>query len=163
MPDPDIGDPSRRPRQRIWWNVLGRSLIAGVLSGTGAAWALFFLFGAIGLTGGDLVERVRNGWRAAEFLGTRRGVTVGAEIAVVLTASTLLWYAVRGSLRPATARPWLAIAAGLMVVVGNVVAGPMGMWDPIGILTVSGMAMLAAAVVWIVSPWVLAPFESGRR
>jgi hypothetical protein len=33
-------------------------------------------------------------------------------------------------------------------------------WDVVGILTVSGMAILVAGVVWLVAPWVLDTPES---
>lgn len=139
-----------------WLVLMARSLIAGAGAGTLAGSLIFFGFGFIGLTGGDLAQRAENGWEAVWSFGLQRGFVLGMGIAVALMAAFVAWRLVAGDVRPQQARRWLTAVAALVMVVGNAdVMRVFGGWDEVAILTVVLMALVAAMAVWLVVPWVL--------
>lgn len=133
-----------------------RSILAGAAAGVLAAGMIFFGFGVIGLEGGDLAERVANGWDAATSFGLPRGLVLGVGIALALTIGFFVWSQLTDRYDPIRARPWLSAAAACVVVIGNLRSlRSVGDWDGVALATVSFMALVAAAAVWWVAPWVL--------
>lgn len=124
-----------------------------------AAGLIFFGFGFIGLEGGELAERFRNGWRAAVSLGAGRGLLYGAGIALGLAAATLLWKVLTDRFHPGRARPWLTAAAAGAVIAANWQVLRNDRWDETAVATVMAIAAVAAVTVWWVAPWVLRPVE----
>jgi len=145
---------------RRWFLLVLRSAVAGAPAGVASAGLIFFGFGFIGLEGGDLSERLENGWDAATAFGISRGLVLGVAIAVGLALAFLVWNVLTDRVNPRRARPWLAASAALVVLLGNVrTVGTSDGWDGVVIVTVVFMAAVAAVAVWWVSPWVLQSVE----
>lgn len=145
---------------RRWLVLMARSVVAGAGAGIAAAGLIFFGFGFIGLEGGDVGERLRNGWDAATSFGIIRGLVLGIGIAVGLAVAFLIWSALTDRFDPAGARPWLAATAAFVVVIANTGAiTANGGWDEAAVTTVIFMAVVAAAAVWWTAPWVLRSAE----
>lgn len=145
---------------RRWLFLILRSAIAGAPAGVAAAGLIFFGFGFIGLEGGDLSERFRNGWDAATAFGISRGLVLGVAIAVGLALAFLVWNILTDRVNPTRARPWLTATTALVVVLGNVqTVGTYGSLDEAALFTVVFMATVAAVAVWWVAPWVLRSVE----
>jgi hypothetical protein len=139
------------------WSVLiPRSILVGAVAGVTGGWLLYFLFGFVGFSGASVAARLENGWDAAIDIGLRRGLVVGLGIALGLAAASTLWIVSTDRFHPPRARPWLSGFAALIVVMSNLSSlRQFRGWDVVGILTVLGMAILVAGVVWLVAPWVL--------
>lgn len=145
---------------RRWSLLILRSAVAGAPAGVVSAGLIFFGFGFIGLEGGDLSERLENGWDAATTFGISRGLVLGVAIAVGLAVAVLVWSILTDRVNPTLARPWLTASAALVVLLGNVRAvGTGDGWDEVALVTVVFMATVAAVAVWWVSPWVLRSVE----
>lgn len=143
-----------------WLLLAARSVLAGAVAGVTAAGVIFFGFGFIGLDGGDMAERAANGWDAVTSFGISRGLTLGVGIALGLTLAFFIWSHLTERFAPSRARPWLTVAAACVVVVGNLrTVAAAGGWDEVAIATVAFMALVAAAAVWWVAPWVLRSVE----
>jgi hypothetical protein len=147
---------SRSHTLRPWMTVLGRSLLVGGMCGIIGGALIFFLFGFIGFSGASLPTRIGNGWRAAVDPGLRKGLAVGVAIAAGLEATILLWTQFGGRRAPSRMRPWLSLLAAMSVVGANLQSFRTTFgWDPAGIATVVGIALLVGGIVWAVAPWVL--------
>lgn len=145
---------------RRWLLLILRSAVAGAPAGVVSAGLIFFGFGFIGLEGGNLSERLENGWDAAAAFGMSRGLVLGVAIAVGLALAVLVWNVLTDRVDPTRARPWLAASAALVVVLGNLRAVGTGEgWDEVALVTIVFMATVAAVAVWLVSPWVLRSVE----
>lgn len=146
-----------------WTVVLARSIFVGAVTGILGGAIIFFLFGFIGYSGASLTTRVENGWAAALDPGLGKGLAAGLAIALGLAMAFLLWSTVGGRLRPARTRVWLSVLATVSVLASNLesLRTPFG-WDPVGIATVFGIALLVGLIVWAVSPWVLLGGASRR-
>lgn len=137
-----------------------RSVVAGAAAGIISAGVIFFGFGFVGLDGGDPLERAANGWDAATSFGLRRGLFLGIAISLGLTVAFFVWSHLTDRFDPGGARPWLTVVAAGAIVVGNLEAmRGGGGWDEVAIATVAFMALVAAAAVWLVAPWVLRAVE----
>lgn len=145
---------------RRWLRLAARSIVAGAVAGLLAGGLIYFGFGVLGLDGGDLLERVANGWRAAVAFGPRRGAVLGVAVSIGLIVAFFLWSHTAGSLDPAGARGWLTVAASCGVVAGNVGRmRTMAGWDEVAVGTVAFMAAVTAVAVWWAAPWVLRSVE----
>lgn len=136
--------------------VILRSVVAGAGSGVIGGGLIFFLFGFIGFAGAPISSKIANAWRALLDPGLEKGLAVGAGIAIGLIAVIGIWTALTRRFNPHSSRPWLASLAGAIVVPFNLesLRSSAG-WDWAGIATVLGIALLVAATVWFMSPWVL--------
>lgn len=144
--------------------VVARTLLVGALAGVVGGGFLFFVFGFIGFAGAPLPTRVANGWSALLDPGLGKGLVVGAAISVALIVLIGLWTGVARRFDPVTARPWLALVSGAIVVLFNreALRNTAG-WDIAGIATTAGISILVAVIVWLVAPWVLRDWPwSGR-
>lgn len=143
-----------------WLHFLIRAVGAGAGAGIVAAMLIYFVFGFVGLAGGDLVSQARNGWRAAVALGAPRGFVHGLGIAAGLAAVCIVWVNV-APFSPRRARLWLALAAAAAILAGN--AGALERYrdfDPVGVATVLFMSGIGAGAVWVVAPWVMRPLDA---
>lgn len=136
--------------------VTTRSVLVGAVCGLVGGGLLFFVFGFVGYTGAPLSWRLRNGWRALIDPGLGKGLVVGAGIAIGLIALTALWTLWFRRFDSRRARPWLGVLSGIIVVLSNLewLRSSAG-WDWAGIATVTGISLMVAGIVWLVSPWVL--------
>lgn len=139
-----------------WAGIVGRALLIGALTGILGGALIYFLFGFIGFSGASLGIRLENGRDAALDPGLGKGLVAGLGIAVGLAATIVLWLIVVGRIDPKKARPWLAVLAGLIVVLSNLEALRTAVgWDGVGTITVLGIGLLVGSIVWLYAPWVL--------
>ncbi len=148
-----------------WIGVVARSLLVGAVAGIIGGALIFFLFGFIGLSGASFSSRLENGWQAATETGLGKGVVSGLALAVGLVLTIAVLAVIGRRVDPPRARPWLALLAGLLVLTYNRDSlRTRSGWDPAGLATVVGIAVLVGLVVWWASPWVLgSPGSSNAR
>lgn len=143
----------------VWkrWSVVAlRSLAVGAGTGIVGGALIFFVFGFIGYAGASFSRRLANGWDAAIEPGLSKGLAAGVAIALGLCLTILLVFLIGHRLDAPTARPWLAVLAGVLVVVDNAesLRNALG-WDAAGLATVVAISLLVGGTVWLVTPWVL--------